>query len=74
MTIGDSSLMKKHHAALPYRQMGEFMAELREQEGTAARALELTVVAAARTGEVVRAKWAEIDWDEGLWTRSTAYR
>jgi len=58
----------KHHAALPYRQMGDFMAELRKQEGTAARALELTVLAAARTGEVVRARWVEIDWNEALWT------
>jgi integrase len=58
----------EHHAALPYRQMGEFMAELREQEGTAARAPELTVLAAARTGEVVRARWGEIALDEALWT------
>src|SRR5262249_37453975 len=31
----------EHHAALPYRRMGEFMAELRRRESTAACALEL---------------------------------
>jgi integrase len=58
----------EHHAALPYRQMGEFMAELREQEGTAARALELAILTAARKGEVIGARWAEVNLDEALWT------
>jgi integrase len=58
----------EHHAALPYRQMGEFMADLRQQEGTAARALELAILTAARRGEVISARWDEIDWDEALWT------
>jgi integrase len=58
----------EHHAALPYRQMGEFMAEMGKQEGNAARALELAILTAARTGEVIRARWAEIDLSEALWT------
>jgi hypothetical protein len=56
----------EHHAALPYSEIAEFMAELREQEGVAALALELTILTAARTGEVLSARWDEFD-------RSTAY-
>ena len=39
----------EHHAALPWQQIGAFMAELRERAGTAALALEFTVLTAART-------------------------
>ncbi len=58
----------KHHAALPWREMGAFMATLRDQDGIAARALEFAILTAARTGEVIAAHWAEIDLAEGLWT------
>jgi integrase len=57
----------KHHAALPYAETGAFMVELRQQESVAARALEFTILTAARTGEVVGAKWGEIDDDARLW-------
>lgn len=58
----------EHHAALPYGEIGAFMAALRQQEGTAARALEFAILTAARTGEVIGATWAEIDLDGRLWT------
>jgi integrase len=58
----------KHHAALPYAEIGTFMAELRQQEGIAARALEFAILTAARTGEVIGATWAEIDLEGRLWT------
>jgi integrase len=61
-------LRVKHHAALPFDQMGAFMAVLRSQEGTAARALEFLILTAARTGEVIGAKWDEIDLRTALWT------
>lgn len=57
----------EHHAALPYTQIGAFMARLREQEGTAARALEFAILTAARTGEVIGATWKEIDLSEKIW-------
>ena len=57
-----------HHAALPYAEMAAFMAELRGQEGTAARALEFAILTAARTGEVIGARWTEINFAERLWT------
>jgi len=58
----------EHHAALPYTEIGAFMAELREQDGTAARALEFTILTAARTGEVIGTTWSEIDLGGHLWT------
>ena len=57
----------KHHAALPYAEIGDFMARLRAQDGVAARALEFTILTAARTGEVIGAKWSEINFTERLW-------
>jgi integrase len=58
----------EHHAALSYVEMSAFMAELRRQQGVAARALEFVILTAARTGEVIGAKWDEIDLRERLWT------
>jgi integrase len=57
----------KHFAAMPYEEVPNFVAELRAREGVAARALEVTILTAARTGEVVGAKWTEIDLAKKLW-------
>src|SRR5205807_9159402 len=45
-----------------------FMAVLRQGSGLAARALEFTLLTAARTGEVIGAIWPEIDLEGRLWT------
>jgi integrase len=58
----------KHHPALPYSEIGAFMAELRKQEGIGALALEMLILTASRTGEVLGARWSEIDLDKRLWT------
>lgn len=58
----------KHHAALPFAQLGAFMTELRQREGMSARALEYAVLTAARSGEVRLATWSEIDLDAKTWT------
>ncbi len=58
----------QHHAALPYAEIGAFVAELRRQDGEAARALEFTILTAARTGETIGATWAEIDLKAAVWT------
>jgi integrase len=58
----------KHHAALPFADLPDFMAALRTQEGTAARALEFAILTAARTGEVIGAVWQEINLQEKVWT------
>lgn len=58
----------KHHAALPYSELGAFLEELRGADGVSARALEFAVLTAGRTGEVVGAKWDEFDLDAKQWT------
>jgi integrase len=58
----------RHHAAMPYSQLPEFMAALREQDSTSARALEFLILTAARSGEVIGARWCEIDLKNKLWT------
>ncbi|MBN9075031.1 MAG: integrase [Rhizobiales bacterium 65-79] len=57
----------KHHAALPYADLPAFMARLRGMESLSAKALEFTILTVARTGEVVGAKWPEIDFGAKLW-------
>jgi integrase len=58
----------RHHAALPYAQAAAFMKALMAQEGLAARALELLVLTAARTTEVIGAVRGEFDLDAATWT------
>ncbi|MFS2100365.1 tyrosine-type recombinase/integrase [Variovorax sp. Varisp85] len=58
----------EHHRALPIDATAAFMADLRQREGTAAKALEFTVLCAARSGEVRGAVWPEFDLDAGVWT------
>jgi integrase len=57
-----------HHAALPWKDLPEFIADLRTREGVAARALEFTILTAARSGEVRGATWAEVSADAARWT------
>jgi integrase len=58
----------KPMAALPYAQIPAFMASLRAVPGVCARALEFTILTAARTGETFGATWDELDFDEAVWT------
>ena len=58
----------RHHPALPYVNAASFVATVRAQEGTAARALEFVILTAVRTSEAIEAKWAEIDFDAATWT------
>jgi integrase len=57
---------RSHHEALPYNDVPTFVAELRDRDGMAARALEFLILTAGRTNEVLGAKWEEINVD--LWT------
>lgn len=57
----------EHHRALPIGDVPEFVAELRQRKGAAARALEFTILCAARSGEARGATWSEIDLDGALW-------
>jgi integrase len=67
MAEGSEKRKRGEFAALPYREAPAFMAQLREQEGIAARCLELAVLTAARTGEVLGATWSEFDLEAGTW-------
>jgi integrase len=58
----------RHHAALPYADVPEFMADIRSRESMAARALELCILTATRTGETIAAQWSEFDLKAGTWT------
>ena len=58
----------EHHAALPWREIGGFMTALAKQEGVAALALRFAILTAARTGEVIGARWSEIDMQTAVWT------
>jgi integrase len=60
----------KHHAALPYDEIGAFMEQLAERDSVSARGLEFQILTAARTGEVMGTTWAEIDLDKAVWTIS----
>ncbi len=60
----------RHHAALPYAQLPEFMAMLRvcELNVVTRKAFEFLILTATRTREVIQAQWSEIDLEERVWT------
>jgi integrase len=53
----------EHYAAMPYGEIPAFIAALRQEPSIAARALEFANLTAARTGEIIGARWSEIDFD-----------
>lgn len=57
----------KHMRALPYDDIPAFMTRLRALDRLGARALEFTVLTAARTGETLGATWTEINFEQALW-------
>lgn len=64
-----SKATKGHHAALPYRAIPEFMKRLRaDRRSTSSIALQLTILTACRTSEVLLARWEEFDLPNRLWT------
>jgi integrase len=54
-------------AALPFADVPMFIARLRQQLGTAARALEFAILTTARTGDIRGATWEEIDAERTIW-------
>lgn len=66
--LGGTQKAVEHHAALPLVEAPTFMAELRERKSMSALALEFLILTAARTGEVIGARWSEIDLDARVWT------
>lgn len=58
----------EHHPALSYDDVGVFVANVRRMKGIAAQAVEFLIFTAARTSEVVGARWTEIDLERRIWT------
>lgn len=63
-----TKLSRGHFAAMDYRALPTFMERLRAQRGLGARALELTILTACRTSEVIQAAWDEVDLAAAAWT------
>lgn len=59
---------KKHFAAMPYHDVPEFFAQLRDKTSIGALALRTVVLTAARSGEVRMATWDEVDFEAATWT------
>ena len=58
----------RHFPALPYEDIGIFLNELRQRKGYSALALEFLILTAARTNEIIGAKWVEIGLEKKVWT------
>ena len=61
-------LTRGHHPAMSYTDVPAFVADLQARQATAASALEVAVLTAARSGEVLGARWVEFDLDRAVWT------
>jgi integrase len=57
-----------HHKAMHYRDAPAFMAALRAHDTVSARTLEFLILTAARSNEVLTARWSEIDFVDKSWT------
>jgi hypothetical protein len=61
-------LTRGHHAAIPYVELPRFISDLRTRQAAVALALEFAILTAARSGEVLGARWDEFDLDRAVWT------
>jgi integrase len=61
------SKRRKNHPALPYQELPDFMAELRQRQGISARALEFLILTATRTNETIGARRDELDFEQKIW-------
>src|SRR5262245_18934027 len=63
-----AKLTRGHHKAMPYCEVPGFISKLRERQSVDALALEFIILTAARTGEVLGARWVEVDLQASIWT------
>jgi hypothetical protein len=61
-----SKLASGHHAAMPYEHVAAFVGRLRENDTLTAQALELTILTAARSGEILGLRWSSSISIKGL--------
>jgi integrase len=60
-------LTRGHHAAMAFDNVPDFIGRLRERQAMAAMALKFAILTAARSGEVLGARWAEFDLESKVW-------
>ncbi|PIE10262.1 MAG: integrase [Rhodobacterales bacterium] len=65
---GTASVAVSHHSSLQWAELPAFWSELIERDGTAAIALQFTILTAARTSETLGAVWSEIDLEARTWS------
>lgn len=65
-------LVRGHHAAMPYSNVPAFVRDLRSRPGLSARALEVLILTAARSGEIRGMVWGELDLQGALWVLPAA--
>jgi len=58
----------KHHEAMPFTDVPDFIEKLRERDSVGRLALEVLILTAARSGEIRGATWREVDFKRKLWT------
>jgi len=58
---------KRHHPAMEYGDLPDFIVRLRGSEALAARALDLLILTASRTSEVLKAEWSEFNLNKAIW-------
>jgi integrase len=56
-----------HQPAIPYQDVGDFMAKLRSKDSVSSKALEFLILTAVRSGSVREAEWQEIDFENMTW-------
>jgi integrase len=68
MPVPNGTVERRHHEAMPFSELPAFMRELRSIDSVSARALEFAILTGARTSEVLKATWDEIDTRAKVWT------
>ncbi len=58
----------KHHPALPYAELPQFMRTLERSPGIGSWVMRFLILTATRTTEVRAAEWTEIDMEQRLWS------
>ena len=57
-----------HLPAMPYEQVAAFMGAVQDYNSVSSKALQLLILTATRTSEVLNAEWHEIDLVNATWT------
>ena len=58
----------RHHPALPWSELPAFMTKLKKMDKVTFKAMQMTILSACRTSEVLGAMWNEIDLEARVWT------